>query len=408
MKKYKLITPIILAFTLLCLIGTSIYAFTIEYKPKEKITELSNKFDYKKAYSLVDFYYVEYNPFNRGEEVEIINEDDNFYYVEYNNLTLAINKAFIRKNSEIPFEGFTGYTRANTKVYSDFELNNVIDTLSLNNTIKIIDKVNDVYLIEYNGQIAYIYENNVSKSKISTYVAPKPQEVTPEQNNSSNDDYSSGGSSGGNDSGGGSSDPAPSQGDGEDIELSNVNNQYQIVLLNSTNKETGSILVDGTKSYIAILRRDDEVKVIKRDGDNYKVSFAGISVDVPCKYIRLASEEYPEEYTLYARSNAGVYEDYTLNNKIKSLKVNTIVKVVDEIDDYYIILLEDGTYGYIYKENTSLDEIKIYVAPKPQEVVPEQNNSNNDNYSSGGNDSGGGGSDPAPSEPEPEWTDPVL
>jgi len=419
-NKLKKISIIVLA--LMCLFTSRILANSKEYKVTKKISELGTKFDYKKGYCLVDYLYVEYNPLNRGAEVQIVDEDDDYYYCLYEGNTLAIDKSFVRSENEKPFVGFTAFTREGAKVYADYNLSESLGSFKLNDNIDVIDKVNNIYLVTYNGKTAYMLVSSLSETKIVVYVAPKIETpVDTGGGGSSHDDDdgpsgdSGGGGGGGGDSGGGDSGGGETQGDGDDMELAFYDYGYRIVPLVNTDIKKGTVLVDNTTSYIAILRRNDEVKVVKQDGDNYVLTFNGYKAEVEKKYIRMASESEPDTYTLYARSGAGVYQDYTLNTTIKTLSINDIVTVVDEIDDYYVIVLDDGSFGYILKSNTSIEKLQIYVAPKIETPVDTggggSSHDDDDGPSGdsgggggGGGDSGGGDSGGGDDAGESDWT----
>ena len=87
--------------------------------------------------------------------------------------------------------------------------------------------------------------------------------------------------------------------------------------------------------------------------------------------LRFAGEEQPESWIGYTHWNAGLYETYELcGEPLALLKTNTQVEVLEELEDCYMVTLEEQT-GFIAKDQLSKWPIR---------------------YSSGGGSSGGGSS----------------
>lgn len=380
----------------------------IKSTPKNIISPLTEKFSYETGKCLINDLMIEYKVFNRGDELEIINEDDDYYYAENNGIVLAFKKGFIRTEKEDKFVEYIGYTRDGSNLYSDFELTNKINTFSLNDKVLVKDKFLDLLYVEYNGEIGYMLENQVSDEEIIIYVAPKINNTPIESNGSTSDDSSS------NDSGSyepvpSSPDPEPSipeqsNGDGDDMTLAYYQKERPIQLLSNTNSYKAIVLVDKTVSYITKLNRDDEVNIIKDDADDYVIVVGGRMSKVKKEFIRKENEKAYESWDAYAYGGSIIYENYNREQTKETLKTNDVIRVIDEVDDTYVVQLEDGTIGYMKQSSLSKEEIEIYV---PKQVIEEPvynyDDSDDDSYS------GGSSPEPAPaSEPEEVWTDAKL
>ena len=356
------------------------------------INDIEDKFDYTTGKCLIGDVPVKYLSFDRGQEVSIVDEDDNYYYVDYYDLLLAIEKDYIRTANEEEFKEYTAYTRAGANLFSDVETNTIIKSFSLNDTVRVIDSFAGLLLVQTNNETGYMYISSTSKEKISTYVAPS--------NNSSN---SGSGTYTPPSSGGGSSTPsapAPSSGDGEDITIyTNIPNTI-VSYLAYKNTLAGKVLKDNTDAYITFMNRDDIVYVLNEENGILTILIDGLKASIERKFVRMDNEKEFDTINVYTFANSNIYSDYSLNNLIKTCSLNETIKVIDEFENRYIVELDDGSIGYILKYNTSLEEIKI-VAPKPSTPT-------NDNYDGASSSGGSTPSAPASGGGDVEWTEPVL
>ena len=88
------------------------------------ISEVTAKFEYSTGKALIDSAVAEYVVFNRGDEVSILNEDENYYYINYEHITLSIPKVYLRKSSETDPSAYKVYAKSNAGLYSDGYLKN--------------------------------------------------------------------------------------------------------------------------------------------------------------------------------------------------------------------------------------------------------------------------------------------
>lgn len=384
---------IIISISLLLLAGCTV--INNEEKPSEEqvVEEVNTKFEFTNAVCLRGKAKVEYSKLNRDDEITIIDEDDDFYYFDNSGLTLAIDKNYVRTENESAFEEYTGYCYSGAEVFSDFGLKNKIADLYKNDEIEVIDQVGKVLLVNYEGQLNYMYASDVSDSYIVTYVKPKPVET-----------YTGGGVSTGGGGGGSYTPPvtpAPSGGSDEvEVPTSSLafivnENKTEYVPNESYASIQGKVLVDGTVTYITYCSRYEDVKVLDYDEDYATLLIHGFAGKIKREYLRLDGEEDYESWHGYAYSGAEVFYDYELTDEMDWFYKNDDVYVIDEIDGIYVVELPNGTYGYMSADDVSETKLSTYVAPKPVET-----------YTGGG---GGGGSyTPVTPAPVEEYSIPML
>ena len=360
-----------------------------EINPNISVEEISNKFEYEDGKCRVGFIPVCYSSLNRNNEIDIVDEDDEFYYFDNNGLILAIDKERVRTELDDPFEEYVGYTVYGAEMYYDMDLENFARDFAKNDNVLVKDEFLGVLLVEYDGEEGYMLPNEVRDSLIPTYryVAPDP---TPTYSGGGGNTSGGGGSSSGGDSGGGSSQQEGEQkpiGTGGMIPTNPTaficdENGTHYETNNSFNKIKGMVLANNSNTYITEFARNSNVKVLSYDDKNVEVLINGFIGKIERKYIKLAEDNDYTSWDGYAYSGTKVYYDFQLENKMTTLDKNDTVSVVDEIDDVYLVMLEDGTYGYVYFENISDTKIPTYhyVAPDP---TPS--------YSGGGGSSSSGG-----------------
>jgi len=379
----------------------------------KEIEELTDKFTYTTGKCLVDDCLIIFTNFKRGDLVEILSEDDTYYYIDNNGIELAVEKEYI-KTSDNEFKSYTAYTYAGAILVDNIFDQNKIETYSLNDEIEVIDEFKKWAIVKIDDGYGYILLSKISKNKI--VIKKEEPVVTPQYTPDYSYDYGGGSSSGGS-SGGGSA-PAPSEPpvtpsvDGEDMELMSYHFGYSYIKLLDSEEFKSYIIVDGVIAYLGKLNRNDVVKVLNSDEGYSEILINGRKAKIENKYVRLDSEVDFLTFDLYTRKYAKIYSNFKLSDEIKTCGLNDELKVLDEIDNIYVVEIDNG-YGYIAKSQTSKSKIVEYVAPKVDPVPVEPSYDYSGGGSSGGGSSGGGSSSggssaPAPSESSEEWTEPVL
>lgn len=323
----------------------------------------------------------------RGYDVEITGESGDYYIVLIDGTEALVEKRFVRLDSEEEFQWWKGFAKANAPVYSSAYLSGEpIAKLKLNAKIVVLDKVGDALLISWDGQQGYTPATKVSKYRIST----------------GND--SGGGDFGGGDGGGGGGGGAV---DGGDIALSMMR-PHAIVAVRlgirraqdpSPSPEaiplvfpcSGMIIANDTEAYLSLLQRGDTVKVTDEDETYYHVYIDGVFCTVLKKLVRLSTEAAYTEWDGFTDNRAPFYADYRMNNELQKLARNTVVHVLEDLGDCYLVEL-DGQQGFIL-----LKQVK-----EKRFSIPSASGGGGGDFGGGDGGGGGGGGGGA------EWTEPVL
>lgn len=349
-----------------------------DYETVKTVRELNDKFSYETATVLKNDCLVQFTTFDRGYEVTIVDEDDRFYYVNEDNLILAVLKDSVRTEKDEAFTQYNAYTKSGVGLYSDKGLTNKIKTFDLNDTVKVLDRFDDVVLVEVDGSVGYMAYKSTGVDKFSTYKPSTTTTPSSTPSSSGNGGYNDSYNDNSNGSGGNDGEdipstptPTPSGNDGEDITLAV---DFNITLLSNSTSYKGVIREDDTPAYITIFNRGDKACVTNYGDKISEVVFTGRLCTVETMYIRLDSQEAYSSWSGYAKSNSKVYYDYDLTDRIQTFDMNDKITIVDEVGDRYVVELLDGTIGYMAK--TSVSESKIVVStptPKPVETpTPSQ------------------------------------
>jgi len=144
------------------------------------------------------------------------------------------------------------------------------------------------------------------------------------------------------------------------------------------------VQVDAVPAVIQLLNRGDQVEVVGEYKEKYYVICVGdVTGFVEKQLLRLNTEEAYEPWTGYAGYNAGIYASHHLSGSlIQSVKLNTKVEILDELDECYWVQINDLS-GFMPKKDIS----KHYIAP--YNGGSEGGGSNSGSGSSGGGQDGG-------------------
>lgn len=316
------------------------------------INELETKFEYKTTTASRNYLEAVYLTLDRGDTIEVIDEDDRYYYFKDYNLVLATDKRLVRDVSQEDYEGFKGYTKAGAIFYSTVNMmdDDATHTFTRNEVVEVIDLMDDRYYVLYNDEYGFVFKNQISKTKY-TYVAPKVVEETY--------DYSGGG-------GGGSySDPN----DGEDIvtKASYNTNSSKVISLASDKLFEGKILTYDQEAYVKVYSYKEEIKYIDEDENTLTALVDGYTGKVKKSHSDV-DEEVFEDYIGYTYAYSYIYYDYYLDHTMVLNKKNDKVHVIDKVGCVLIIELDDGTIGYMNEKNVSKKLIVTYVKPVEEET----------------------------------------
>lgn len=304
--------------------------------------------------------------YDRGETVTVIGEFLDYYVIQGEEADLLVEKRFLRLATEESFEPRDGYARWNAPVYDNpyFEGEPILKCKS-NFKVTVVDGKNGWLYVEWADGSGYVAEDQIR-----------------------NRPATSGGGGGGG--GGGGTGGGGGGGDGSDVPMGSLSHRepgigllgvYSGPEYTVLEETSGLILVPGAKGYLALLSREDAVKVITYDDSLCTLWYNGFEVTAQRWLIRLEGDEPYESHTRYARYGSLLYSEYQLRNSLSQLRTNTVVTVLDELPGCFVVEV-DGQIGYMNPDQTSKTRI-----------------SGNTGGSGGGGGGGGGGS---------EWTPPAM
>ena len=152
--------------------------------------------------------------------------------------------------------------------------------------------------------------------------------------------------------------------------------------------EAGTIQGDRIPAILCQLKKGDLVEVTGYASDGSATVKIGDAVGTVEKdLLRFAGEVPYESWTAYARYNTALYENYKLTGESeKTLKTNTELTILDELDGCYLVQVGEDT-GYIAKKQAS----KWRITSKPKTDDGSSSGGGGSSSGGGGGSSGGGG-----------------
>ena len=290
-----------------------------------------------------------YKTFPQGTEVTVVGEFLDYYVITGEDADLLVDKCFVRLATEEPFTEKPGYAKWNAPVYDNpYLTGEPIKNLGSNFKVTVVEGKDGWLYITWDGG--------------SGYVAPDQIRDRP--------------ASGGGGGGGG--------GDGSDVPMGSLSYREPGVNLLGVYsgpeftpmEETKAVtLIPDTKGYLAIVNRDDAVKVVEAGEESCSIYYNGFYVTAPRWLIRMEGDEAYESWTGYTRYGSLMYSEYQMRNQLQQCRTNTQVQVIDELPGCYVVEI-DGVVGYMKLDQVSRNRI-----------------------SGGGGGGGGGGG---------EWTPPAM
>lgn len=307
---------------------------------------------------------------NRGDEVDVVGEEDGYYIVELDGRKQYVDSRLVRldRDAVIDIEaGRTVYAKSKAFIYETALLDGeAVANPALNEEMELLDELKGISYVDYQGIKGYIASELLSETKTSLY-----------------QDW-------GGYSGGGGGAPAGGGGggaDGGEIALGyyvHPRDEHILVKLSGkTDSQRGLVFSDNTEVYVTFLEKDDTVRVVEKKDDYAAILFEDSILVIPGYAVRMKDEDAFRQWTGFAKSGAELFTDYNMKDEQQLLAQNTKLTVIDEFENCFLVETEEST-GYIAKDSISETEIAVYWGG---------------GYSDGGGSSGGGGA---------EWTEPVL
>lgn len=286
--------------------------------------------------------------------VTIEEAQEDFYLVSSDAGRGLVEKRLLVPESAGAYEGWTGYAQSGAELREDYHLcGEVLRTFALNEMFTVLADLGDCYYVEIDGTAGFIARDSVSSKFIVVY-------------------HGGGGSSGG--------------ADGGDITLGYEKKTLPtVVALADTDEpelqpgDRARVLVPGTELIAAWFDLYDEVRVVSEENGICTLYFDGLLAGMERRFLLMDGETAPEPWDGYAKDKAVLFDNFYLmqNDNAMTLRRNTVLHVLADLENCWFVNTEDGQLGYVAKDLVS----ETYIS----------------GYSGGGGSSGGG-----------EWTEPVL
>ena len=277
-----------------------------------------------------------------------------FYLVSSDAGRGLVEKRLLVLESAGAYEVWTGYAQSGAELREDYHLcGEVLRTFALNETFTVLADLGDCYYVEIDGTAGFIARDSVSSKFIVVY-------------------HGGGGNSGG--------------ADGGDITLGYEKKTLPtVVALADTDEpelqpgDRARVLAPGTELIAAWFDLYDEVRVVSEENGICTLYFDGLLAGMERRFLLMDGETAPEPWDGYAKDKAILFDNFYLmqNDNAVTLRRNTVLHVLADLENCWLVNTEDGQLGYVAKDLVS----ETYIS----------------GYSGGGGSSGGG-----------EWTEPVL
>lgn len=306
------------------------------------------------ATALTDRTYVVICTLDRDAEVEIVAEFmEDFYVLKLEEGYGLMEKRLVRPEGEAPYEGWTGYTRYQAKVYTNYLLlPGDEQTFGTNTQLKVLDDLDGVLVVQNGDSVGYMRSAELSRSYIQS---------TP---------------SGGSNSGGA---------DGGDIVLGGTGGVFGLSSFAPQEGDVtgkGIVLANGAEVILGWFDRGEALSIIDEDGfleekeGWYGIYHEGLYGYARQMLVRMDTDEAYAQWEGFSKYQAKLFDNYSLiGEPVRSLSSNTQLQILEDLGHCYLASDGENT-GYIPKDMVS----DRYI-----------------NYSSGNSGSSGG-----------DWTPPAM
>lgn len=253
----------------------------------------------------------------RGDQVDVVGEYDDEHYVIKTELGYGLmEKQLLRISGEAPYASWTGYAYGGAGFYDNYQLRGTpAATLTLNTECEVLDELDDCYVVKVGEDIGFVAKVQISKNYIV---------------------YTGGGGGAGTGA------------DGGDISLSFGGIQRLSYVAQSGDVTgTATVLADGAPVVLGYLDRDEVIPVVAEEGfapewDGYCTLYLdGLYAYVPAEFVLQDGDEAYEVWSGYAVYGARVYDNYLLRDAGKTVNLNTLVAVLWDCGDFYVVSVND-------------------------------------------------------------------
>ncbi len=263
---------------------------------------------------------------NRDDQVDVAGEFDEEHYVVKTEFGYGlVEKQLLRTAGETEPAPWIGYATGNTAVYDNYQLRGTpVTTLSLNTECEVVDELDDCYVVKLGEERGFVKKAQLSQSYIVYY---------------------------GGGGGGGA--------DGGDIAL-RYDGIQRLAFVEQSGDVTGTakVLADGAPVVLAYFDRDETVPLVAEEGfapewEGYcTLYFDGLYAYMPAEFVLPDGDEAYEAWSGFACYGAQVYDNYLLRGTGKPIYLNTLVAVLWDCGDFYVVSVHDEI-GYMAADMVS-------------------------------------------------------
>ena len=300
---------------------------------------------------------------SRGDTVDVVKAyDEKHIIIKLETGYGLVEKNLIRLDTVPAYESWTGYAYQGAELYDNYRLaGEPVRTLEVDEEVQVLEDLGWCCLVEQNGNIGYIKQENLAKNPL----ANKDSNNTSEAGLPNADNYDGF--------------------EGEDGGEISMHFPGRVTLLSTIIPQEGTVggkavvLADETLVILGYFDRGDKIPVVPQNAGSktLTVYLDGIYVQVDGTYVQTENESEYISWNGQSQQIVSVYGDcWMLGNPIDRLNSNTVVKVLYELDNCYLIEV-NGVTGYMRKSDIEpakeeIPEVTKSTEPKPTEPKPTE------------------------------------
>lgn len=301
----------------------------------------------------------------RGDSVDIVKSFDEAHYIVKREVGYGlVEKNLVRMEAEPAYEAWTGYAYQNAKVYGNYRLaGEPVRSLDVNTSVQVLDDLGWCCLVEVDGMAGYMKQATIAKSALNT-TKPDSGKKTPSN--------------------------TPGSGEvGQDGGEISLESGGKITLLSTLAPQEGAvngkavILADETQVVLGYFDKGDKIPVVEKNEKDGSLTICldGIYARIPGDQVQTAEEEPYAAWEGETEQIISVYADrWMLSTPIDRLNAGTVVKVLFELDNCYLVEV-NGITGYVAKgevipaepeETEATESTEATEATVPAETKPKK------------------------------------
>ena len=300
---------------------------------------------------------------SRGDTVDVVKAyDEKHIIIKLETGYGLVEKNLIRLDTVPAYESWTGYAYQGAELYDNYRLaGEPVRKLSADEEVMVLEDLGWCCLVEQNGSTGYMKQENLAKKPLTN----NDRSSTSDSGLPNADNYDGF--------------------DGEDGGEISMHFAGRVTLLSMVTPQEGAVsgkavvLADETLVILGYFDRGDKIPVVKQNtgGEILTVYLGGIYAEVDGTYVQTEDESEYISWNGQSQQIVSVYGDcWMLGNPIDRLNSNTVVKVLYELDNCYLIEV-NGVTGYMRKSDIEpakeeIPEVTKSTEPKPTEPKPTE------------------------------------